>query len=82
MILFILRTGGIISTDYQKVLLMYNPSTYETADVIGTYIYRAGILGGSMSYAAAVGLLMSSVSFLILWMTNTISRRLSEYALW
>lgn len=49
-IMLILESGKIISSDFTKVLLLYNESTYETADIIGTYVYREGILGGKFEY--------------------------------
>ncbi|MBP3962837.1 sugar ABC transporter permease [Paenibacillus sp. DLE-14] len=81
-ILFILSVGGILGTDFMKVLLMYNPSTYEKADVIDTYVYRLGIEGGRFEYAAAVGLMLSAVSFLFVLITNRLSRKYSETSLW
>ncbi|MDF2670557.1 MAG: sugar transporter permease [Paenibacillus sp.] len=81
-ILFILRMGGILSVADDKILLMYNPSTYETADVIGTYIYRKGILQAGFSYSTAVGLFNSVISFALLVFTNYISRRFSDTKLW
>ena len=42
---------------------MYNPNTYETADVIDTYVYREGIVDARYSYGAAVGLFKSLIAF-------------------
>jgi len=81
-ILFILSIGGILGTDFMKVMLMYNPGTYETADVIGTYVYRVGLEGGRFEYSAAVGLMLSLVSFLFVLATNRLSRKFSETSLW
>lgn len=81
-LLFILSIGGIFGTDGQKILLMYSPQTYVTADVVDTYMYREGIEGGQYSYTAAVGLLVSLISFLLLYVTNTLSRKFSENSLW
>jgi putative aldouronate transport system permease protein len=81
-ILFILQVGNIVTTNFQKILLMYNPGTYEVADTIGTYIFRRGILGGSLSYTTAVGLFRAVIAFLLLWLANRISKTVSEYYLW
>ena len=80
-IMFIMNAGSILSNDLQKILLMYSPATYETADVINTYVYRKGLLGGQYSYSAAVGLFMSLISFILLWITNTISRKMGSESL-
>lgn len=82
MILFIMSVGGILGTDFMKVMLMYNPGVYETADVIGTYVYRVGLDGGRFEYASAVGLMLSIVSFLFVYVTNRFSRKFSETSLW
>lgn len=81
-ILFIFAIGGVLGNDFQKILLMYDPSTYSTADVIGTYVYRSGIEGASQSYSSAVGLFMALISLLILTITNKTAKKLGETSLW
>ena len=81
-ILFILRIGGLLSNDWMKILLMYNQSTYETADVIGSYIYRIGIVGGNAGFGTAVGLLANFLGLFLVLGTNALARRLGEYSLW
>ena len=81
-IMFILTMGGIMGADFQKVLLMYSPLTYETADIIGTYVYREAFENARFSYSAAVGLLMSVISFCFLYTTNMLARKVSETRLW
>jgi putative aldouronate transport system permease protein len=81
-ILLILRMGAMMSVGHEKILLMYNSMTYETADVISTYVYRKGILHADFGYSAAVGLFNSIINFGLLVAANTISRRLNETSLW
>ncbi|MCL2571123.1 MAG: ABC transporter permease subunit [Defluviitaleaceae bacterium] len=81
-ILFIFAMGGILGNDWQRILLMYNPAIFSTADVVGTYVYRIGIEGGHQSYAAAVGFTMSVISAAFLVATNYTARRLGETSLW
>ncbi len=80
--LFILRMGGIFSISYEKIILLYNDMTYESADVISSFVYRRGLLESDYSYSTAVGLFNSVLNFAVLWITNTISRRVSETSLW
>jgi putative aldouronate transport system permease protein len=82
-ILFILKIGHMLDIGFEKIILLYNPNTYVTADVINTFVYRKG-LGASFefSYATAVGLFQSAVNFLLLIVANKISRKLSESSLW
>lgn len=81
-ILFIFAVGGILGNDFQKILLMYSPATYSTADVISTYVYRSGIEGSSQSYATAVGLFTSALSLVLLAATNLLAKKLGETSLW
>ena len=81
-ILLILSVGGILGTDTQKVLLMYNPLTYETADVIGTYIYREGLMATRYSYGTAIGLVLNTISFIFVAIFNKIAQKISETSLW
>ena len=75
-VLFIFAVGGILGNDFQKILLMYTPNTYETADVISTYVFRKGILGGQYSYSAAVGLCLSVISLGLIMLTNFVNKKL------
>lgn len=81
-ILLILRMGNMMSIGFEKIILMYSPATYEVADVISTYVYRVGILGGEFSFGAAIGLFNSLINFILLLLVNNISRKLSNIALW
>ena len=80
-ILFIFAVGGLMASGHEKIILLYNPLTYETADVIASYIYRRGLQEASYSFATAVGLISSVVNFLLLWTTNKISRKYSEISI-
>ena len=80
-ILFILAVGGILGNDFQKILLLYNPRVYSTADVVSTYVYRSGIEGSSFSYSAAPGLLLNVVSLIFLVAANWVSRKVGETSL-
>ncbi len=81
-ILLILRMGSMMSLGSEKILLMYNPLTYDTADVISTFVYRKGILEASYSYTTAVGLFNAVIAFSLLIISNSISKRVSETKLW
>lgn len=82
MIMLILRMGSLFSVGYEKILLMYNPATYETADVISTYVYRRGFISGDYSFSAAVGLFNSVINFIVIILFNKLSKRVSGVSLW
>ena len=81
-ILFILRLGEIMNVGFEKIILLYNPSIYSTADVISSFVYRRGLLEMNYSFSAAVGLFNSVINFIIVISANTVSRRISESSLW
>ena len=79
---FIMRVGNILSQGYEKVILLYRPLTFETADIISSYVYRSGLLNSNYSFGAAVSVFNSIVNLAILVLANSLSRRLSETSLW
>jgi putative aldouronate transport system permease protein len=80
-IMLILRLGQLLSVGMDKIILLYNPLIYETADVISTFVYRKGIQQQDYGYSTAVGLFNSVVSFTLIVISNTISAKFSETSL-
>ena len=80
--MLLLKIGNILNVGYEKVILLYNEATYETADVISSYVYRKGLQEQNWSYGSAVGLVNSLVNVAFLVTANTLSRRYSETSLW
>ncbi len=81
-ILLILDVGNMMSVGYEKIILMYNPATYDVADVISSYVYRMGIVNNDFSFASAVDLFNSVINCLLLVSVNRLSRSISDTALW
>ncbi len=81
-VMFILNIGKIVKVGYEAILLMYRPSTYQTADVIATYAYRTGIENGNYGLATAVGLFEAVVALILVVAANKISKKVTESALW
>lgn len=82
MILLIMRIGQMLTLGYERIILLYNPSIYETADVISSYVYRYGLLQGNYSYSAAVGLFNSVINFTLLMIANKVSNKVKGSGLW
>nr|WP_219916345.1 ABC transporter permease subunit [Mesobacillus foraminis] len=80
--LLILNIGSFMAVGFEKVLLLYNPLTYETSDVISTYLYRIGLESNNFSYATAIGLFESLIGLILVLTANSISRKLTERSLW
>lgn len=81
-IMLILRVGQMMTIGYEKTILLYNPNTYETADVISTYVYRKGLLDFDYSYSTAIGLFNSVINFIMLVGANKISKKYNDTSLW
>jgi putative aldouronate transport system permease protein len=81
-ILLILQVGRMMEVGFEKVLLLYNPATYETADVIATFVYKRGIMNAEYSFAAAIGLFNNLINLTLLFTVNYFSRKLSRTSLW
>ncbi|WP_189029502.1 ABC transporter permease [Paenibacillus albidus] len=83
-IMFILSLGGFLSANFEQIINLLNPVTYETGDVIDTYVYRVGLQQFQYSYTAAIGLFKSLVGLLLILGANLTVRKLSrgENGLW
>jgi len=80
--LLILNIGTFMAVGFEKILLLYNPAIYSTADVISTYLYRVGLQSGSFSYAAAIGIFEALIGLILVLSANLISRRTTGASLW
>jgi len=81
-IMLILRAGRIMSVGSEKIILLYNPAIYETADVISSYVYRQGLQDMKFSFSSAVGLFNSAVNFILLVSVNKVSKMVQGTSLW
>ena len=82
LIMLIIRIGNVMEVSFELVILLYQPATYETADVVNTWIYRQGLQSGQYDLAAAGGLFNALVAFVLVMTANTLSRRYSRTSLW
>lgn len=81
-IMIIMRIGRMLSVGYERVLLLYQPNTYITADVLSTFEQRLGISTGNFGLGSAVGIFNSVIGFLLVISANKISRQVSKTSLW
>lgn len=82
LIMLIIRIGNIMEVSFELIILLYRPATYETADVVNTWVFRQGIQSGQYDLAAAAGLFNAVVAFVLVMAANTLSRRYSRTSLW
>ena len=81
-IMLIIRIGNLMEVGFELIILLYQPATYQTADVINTFIYRQGLQSGQYDLAAAAGLFNAVVAFVLVMIANSISKRVSRISLW
>ena len=77
-----MRIGKMLSVGYERVLLLYSPNVYSTADVLSTFEQRLGIESSDFSLGAAVGIFNSVIGFALVIGANAISRQASKTSLW
>lgn len=81
-IMLIIQIGKIMNVGYETIILLYQPATYETADIISTYVFRTGMEQGNYSLAAAVGLFNSVIGFALVMGANKLSNKVTGSGLW
>lgn len=80
-ILLILRIGNLMSVSFEKIILLYSPSTYTVSDVISSFVYRRGLENMEYGYSTAVGLFNSLMNFALLLFANKLCKKLTDTSL-
>ena len=80
-ILFIMRSGSIMSLGFEKIFLLQNPLNLDASQVISTYVYDIGLISGQFSYSAAIGLFNNVINVLILLMVNMIAKKMTDISI-
>ena len=81
-IMLIMSCGRILSVGFEKVYLLQNSLNLDVSQVISTYTYELGLLGGQYSYSTAIGLFNTIVNVVMLVIVNVICKRISDVSLW
>jgi putative aldouronate transport system permease protein len=81
-LMLIIRIGSILSGGYEQILVMYNAVVYEVADVIQTYVYRMGLGKMEYSLATALGLFNSIIAFIMITLSNKLSKKMLGRGIW
>ena len=81
-IMFIMAVGGLMNVGWEKAFLLQSPVTYDTSDIISTFVYRKGFEDMNYSYSAAVGLFNSVINLILLTGANLMSRKVNGNSLW
>jgi putative aldouronate transport system permease protein len=81
-IMIILRIGRMLSVGYERIILLYNANTYQTADVLSSLVFRIGLQGGNQALGGAADMFNALIGFALVVGANFISRQISETSLW
>ncbi len=81
-IMFLINLGSILNVGHERIILLYNPAVYETADVFNSYVYREGILNHRYGYTQALTIFQNVVGFVLVTTANKITRKLDGTTLW
>ncbi len=82
MILLLMNLGTLLSVGFEKAYLMQNSLNTSASEIIGTFVYKEGIINLNYSYSAAVDLFQSVLNLILVTIFNTISRRTADISLW
>ena len=80
-IMFILRTGSIMSVGFEKVYLLQNTLNSSASEIISTYVYKMGLVSSQYSLSAAIGLFNNIINLVLLLSVNYISKKMSDTSL-
>lgn len=81
-LLLIMNVGSLLNVGSEKTLLLQTSLNLDQSEVISTYIYRQGIVGGKYDYSTAVGLFNAIVNGVLLVIMNTTAKKLGDNSLW
>lgn len=81
-IMFIMAVGKLLDAGFERVLLLYSPAVYESADIIDTFVYRKGLTELQYSFSTAVGLFKSVIAFVLIAGTNWAAKKMGQESLW
>jgi putative aldouronate transport system permease protein len=84
-IMIIMRIGNMLSVGYERIILLYNVSTYATGDVLSSLAFRLALFVGTQSntgMGSAIDMFNSVIGFFLVIGANYVSRRVSSTSLW
>ena len=80
-ILFILAVGGLLNSNFDQILVLWNPLNAPRSNVIDIYVYTAAMRNMRYSYASAIGLFKSVIAFILLFGANQVTKRIGDTSL-
>ncbi|MCT1776277.1 sugar ABC transporter permease [Brachybacterium sp. p3-SID957] len=77
-LLFILQLGTSLTVGFEQILLQQNAVGLQKSEVLDTYVYNRGVIGGNWGMATAVGLVKSVVGVILVLGANKIAHMFGE----
>ena len=81
-ILFILQSGSIINSNFEQIKGLQNNYTQAETEVVNTLTYSYGIQQSKFSQATAFGVAQGAISFLIMYLVNKVTNKISGLGIW
>ena len=78
----IFALSGIIYGGFDQIYNMYNETVYGKGDILETYLFRSGLLGGDYSLGTALGLFNSIIGLALTLLANKIIKKLGGNGIW
>ncbi|TWD82601.1 putative aldouronate transport system permease protein [Kribbella amoyensis] len=77
-LLLILKLGDSLTVGFEQIILQQQAVGADVSEVLDTYVYNNGIIGGNWGVAAAVGLAKSAVALALVLAANKVAHRFGE----
>lgn len=74
-----LSLGNVLNAGFEQIYAMATPLVYRSSDIIDTYVYRMGLINLQFSFATAVGLLKSIISFVLIVLSYKLADKYAGY---
>jgi putative aldouronate transport system permease protein len=81
-IMFIFAVGGILNAGFDQILLLQQPANNQISEILDTFVLKTGLNYGRFEYATAIGLFKSAFAFLLMSLTNKVSKKFMEVSIW
>lgn len=78
----ILSIGNVLNAGFDQIFNLYSPAVYASGDIIDTLVYRLGLINKQYSLSAAVGLLKSIVSCILVLAGYKLADKYAGYKVW
>ena len=81
-VMLIMQLGHIMTIGFERPFVMGNALVMDYAEVISTFVYKAGLQSAQFSLATAMGLFQALVAVIFVVAANRIAKRFGEQGIW